>query len=145
MRLPVRKGGLLWEFVGDEAVVLDPARQRAHRLNRSAAVVWRNCDGSRSVPLIAAAAQRELSLDEPADELVSFVLSQLTGLGLVVDAEPAPETVAAAPVVGTTRRALVRKAAAALAALPIVATMAVPQPAKARSTRGNWRYRFRQP
>ena len=150
MRLPIRKRGLFWELVGEEAVVLDPARQKAHRLNRSAAAVWKSCDGARSVPAIAEAARRDLKLEEPADELVNFVLAQLSGQGLIGDAEPAQQTVATmAPPAseGTTRRAMVRKTAGiALAALPVIATMAVPKPAKAQSGRPrNWRFRFRQP
>ena len=50
-----RARDLVARSAGDEVLVYDLARHRAHRLNASAAAVWRQCDGTRDVPAIAAA------------------------------------------------------------------------------------------
>ena len=48
--LPIaRSEGVLVEEVEDELLVYDQRRDSSHRLNRTAAVVWRHCDGTRAV------------------------------------------------------------------------------------------------
>ena len=61
----------------DETLVYDLQRHKAHCLNRSAALVWRACDGKTSVAEIAARVARELDL--PNDEV--FVQAALVQLG----------------------------------------------------------------
>jgi hypothetical protein len=45
---------LLAQDVGDELVVFDERRYVAHRLNRTAAAVWRLADGQRTIADLAA-------------------------------------------------------------------------------------------
>lgn len=64
-----RRTGVLVRALGDELIVFDRATLRAHRLNPTAAAVWRACDGATSVAglctrAIAAGASRRDSLRE---------------------------------------------------------------------------------
>ena len=49
MRPDARRERLLLEEVGDELVIYDLQRHRAHQLNRTAALVWQRCDGQKTV------------------------------------------------------------------------------------------------
>lgn len=71
-----RQDKVLAEKVGDELVVYDQERHRAHRLNRTAALVWRHCDGQWTVAQLVAFLQRELhpGVDE---DVVLMTLDQL--------------------------------------------------------------------
>jgi hypothetical protein len=44
-----RSSELLTEEVDGELLIYDEERDTATRLNRTAAVVWRSCDGQRSI------------------------------------------------------------------------------------------------
>jgi hypothetical protein len=116
-----RKIGLLSETVGEETVVFDRSSQRAYRLNRSAAIVWRHCDGKNSVEDLAAIVRRELQMNEPAERVVEIALQKLASMKLL-DGPPV-----------VTRRAVGRKIALAAALIPAIAAIAVPTPAKASS------------
>jgi hypothetical protein len=71
-----RQDKLLEQAVGDELVVYDQERHRAHRLNRTAALVWRHCDGQTSILDMVALLQSKTHL--PADkELVWLALARL--------------------------------------------------------------------
>jgi Coenzyme PQQ synthesis protein D (PqqD) len=48
-----RKEQLLTQRVGDELVIYDERTHEAHRLNRTAAAVWEQADGVRTVPELA--------------------------------------------------------------------------------------------
>ncbi len=48
-RAPVPKAGVRFEELDGEAVVYDRQGKRATYLNETAAVIWKLCDGSRSV------------------------------------------------------------------------------------------------
>ncbi len=54
MQPQARQDKLLVQEVGDELVVYDQKRHVAHSLNRTAALVWQNCDGQRTVADLAA-------------------------------------------------------------------------------------------
>ncbi len=77
-----RQDNLVVREVGDELVVYDAERQRAHCLNRTSALVWRHCDGRTTVAALAAMLERELGL--PANkELVGQALQGLEKAHLV--------------------------------------------------------------
>jgi hypothetical protein len=76
MKPHARNEGLLVQEVGEEIVIHDQERRKAHRLNPTAAIVWRNCDGQHSVADMAALLQRKL--DAPQNEdLVRLTLALL--------------------------------------------------------------------
>jgi hypothetical protein len=109
-----------------ELMVYDTQRDQAHTLNRSAALIWRHCDGQHEPAAVAAQLQQELGL--PAEvELVWQAVARLQKARLL------QETAVPASV---SRRALVKKLglAAGLAALvPVVDSLSSPAAAGAVS------------
>jgi hypothetical protein len=124
-RKPVaRFAGVVTTEAGGDLLIYDLERHRAHSLDAAAAAVWRRCDGTRTPAAIAAAAGAVggASLTEDA---VRHALAQLGRAGLLGTpwVEPAPS-----------RRDLLRRAGtAAIVALPVVASIAVPSAAQAQS------------
>lgn len=122
-----RTAGLLFEEIDDELVVYDQDRDRAHRLNGTAARVWKLCDGSRAVPELAAALAGEGGA--PDEEVVRMALEQLGRADLL--ATPPPPAVA-----GVTRREAMQrlvKVAGVGLLLPVVTSISAPTPADAQS------------
>jgi hypothetical protein len=114
-----RTTGLTIEEVGDELLVYDLERHRAHSLNLGAAAVWRLCDGTRSVDDINIAAAEVLGV-EPDLTMVERALSQFEHAGLL-EAAKAPER----------RQLLSRLGWVAVA--PFIASIAIPSAAYAQS------------
>jgi len=71
-----RADELVIEELGDELLVYDLARDRAHSLGASAARVWRACDGETKVEALSA----KLELD---DDTVARALSELSDCHLL--------------------------------------------------------------
>jgi hypothetical protein len=113
---------LLVRELGDEVVVYDLGSSRSHCLNRTAALVWRACDGSRTVRAVAARIERELR--QPcSEELVRFTLGRLEAARLLESG------IGAATI---TRRELARRIGYA-ALLPVVVSVLAPRPSEAAS------------
>jgi len=127
-----RTEGLRLESLDDDLLVYDLDRNRAHRLNATAALVWRNADGQRSVADLAEVLRQ--SLDDVADE--NLVLCSLDRLAAARLLENAPERTADAA--RASRREFVRKVGAVGALsllLPVVTSIAAPTRAQAQSGR----------
>jgi hypothetical protein len=109
-------------------VVYDLERHEAHCLNRTAAFVFKQCDGRTSVREIARRLRAEF--EAPADEdLVWQALDQLDGARLLRH-KPSPP-----PGRGFSRRAVVRRVGLGLTVLlPVVTSILVPTPAEAAAT-----------
>jgi hypothetical protein len=137
-----RTEGLLTEDVDGEVLVYDQDREIVCRLNGSAALVWRSCNGERTVDEIATTVAEELG--EFVDEdLVLVALDNLVAHGLLLSGYE-PRAAAAARL---SRRRFIGRvgvAGAAAAAIPVVHTMVVPTPASAASTQG-YPYPYNQP
>jgi hypothetical protein len=121
---------LLARELPDGLVVYDMARHHAHSLNRSAALVWRRCDGKTSIREIARLLHTELSLPED-EEFVWLALTRLDKAGLMED-----RTASSAGAVVRSRRAVLRKLglSGGLALLaPVVTSIAAPRPVFAQS------------
>ena len=119
-----RTSELVVKRVGEEVLVYDLARHRAHSLNRVAAAVWRACDGTRGVSALGVAAARESGQAVPADS-VRYAL-QVLGRARLLEG-PVEEG-------GLTRReVMARLGTAAAVALPIVTTIVAPTAAQAVS------------
>lgn len=54
-----RKDGLVVQEMPDELLVYDLDTNKAHCLNQTAAIIWKNCDGETSVTEIASRYERE--------------------------------------------------------------------------------------
>ncbi len=124
-----RQARLLTREIGDELAVYDEDRDRLHVLNRTAALVWRHCDGQRTVADLAALVSRELG--SPAGEhVVWLALARLQRAHLL------EARVAAPGVASASRRALLRGAAQTAAGallLPSVTSLTAPTAALAQS------------
>ena len=66
-----RQDELVVEELQDETLVYDLKSHNASCLNRTAALVWRRCDGRATVADVAALLQKELEI--PADESVVWM------------------------------------------------------------------------
>ncbi len=68
-RMPrARKKELVLQELPDELLVYDLENQRAHCLNKTAALVWRHCDGKTGLAGMARILHEKLDL--PADQEV---------------------------------------------------------------------------
>jgi hypothetical protein len=128
-----RHDRLLVQQVGDELVVYDQEWHRAHRLNRSAAVIWSHCDGRTSAAELAELLTRELNL--PVDErVVRLALDQLEQARLLQERSAQP-----ADIVGIPRRHVIRRLelTAGLAfCVPMVESIVAPTPPMAQNNGG---------
>lgn len=124
-RLPrMREQRLVIDELPDEVLVYDLDRHKAHCLNRTAAMVWRQCDGKTSPPEIARRLQQEL--DQPFNEdLVWLALRQLDKIQLLEKPIVLPTQFA-----GMSRREMVRALGIA-AAVPLVTSILAPTAAEA--------------
>jgi hypothetical protein len=125
-RPAARTRDVVVKAVGDEMLVYDLARHRAHSLNPVAAAVWRACNGTRDVPALAATAAAGLG-HPVAPDAVRLALQDLGRAHLLTTpVEPA----------GLTRRELMRRlGTAAAVALPLVTSVVAPTAAQAQSCR----------
>ncbi len=125
-----RKDKLTIRELPDEAVIYDLERHKMHCLNRTAALVWKHCDGRHDPAALAALLGRELLLS--ADEAAAaarLALEQLGRRHLLVEAVAPPEEEER-----LSRRAALRKmAVAAAAVLPLVMTLKSPSVAWAQA------------
>ncbi len=71
-----RSEKLLIQKVGDELVIYDQERHRAHRLNRTATTIWHHCDGKTDVAGITALLEGEFPSPVTQD-VVWLALGQL--------------------------------------------------------------------
>ncbi|HMO80138.1 MAG TPA: PqqD family protein [Pyrinomonadaceae bacterium] len=119
-----RSAGLVVQDVPDEVLVYDTEKNKAHCLNRTAALVWRSCDGKTSVSELAKIVGDQAG-EEISDEIVWLALDQLSKTDLL-EREHRLETF------GRSRREALKKIGlASMVALPIVASLAAPQSALA--------------
>jgi len=118
-----REEGLVVRELPDEVLVYDLDRHKAHCLNRSAALVWRHCDGQTTVAEMAALLQRELK--SPADETVVWLALDRLGRAHLLR-EPAVPPGSAARY---SRREVMRKMGMGAAVLVPMVTSIVAQAA----------------
>lgn len=115
-----RKRELVVQDVGEETLVYDLSRHKAHCLNRSAKLLWYNCDGQRSVEEIRAVLTMEIegSIDE---SWVLYGIAQLEKADLL-------EARITTRAEGTlTRREMAKRVGwAALVAVPVVSSILAP-------------------
>jgi hypothetical protein len=122
--LPLRRRRkLVIEELADETLVYDETRHKAHCLNRTAAFVWKRCDGQTTVEQLAALLSRARGVPVEA-EIVSEALEDLRRARLLEEgpAEWKPMT---------RRRLAGRLAVAGLAS--VIASVVAPTAAQATS------------
>ncbi len=117
----MRAHDLVIDDLPDEVLVYDLERHQAHCLNRSAALVWRACDGKSSSTEIAHRLTNEL--DSPfSEDLVLIALNQLEKLNLLEREASTPAHFAV-----LSRRQMIRNLGLAAAiAVPVVTSIVAP-------------------
>jgi len=124
----MRRDGLIVRELEDETLVYDLERDEAHCLNRTAALVWKHCDGRLTVAEITKLLGHELqaTVDE---QVVRLALSQLRGKRLLTDRIPRARSTSR-----ISRREMAHRLAQAMViALPLITTIAAPTRANAGS------------
>jgi hypothetical protein len=117
-----RRAELIIEDLPTEVLVYDSARDKAHCLNQTAALVWKYCDGKTTVSRMARNLERDLDTDKVDENVVWYALDQLSKDHLL-EASFAPPAILG----GLTRRQMVRTLGiAAVIAVPLVTSIVVP-------------------
>jgi hypothetical protein len=128
LRPRTRQARLIIQELDEELLVYDTTRHDVHCLNRSAALVWRCCDGRRTVPELA----REVAALQggtESEEIVWCALDQLAERHLL---EEATEREILATTL--TRRELMQRLAFTVGlAVPLVTSMPTPVAAQTAS------------
>ena len=126
-----RRDDLVVKEMPDEVLIYDLQSDKAHCLNRTAALVWNYCDGRTTVATMAGRLKQEL--DIAVDERVVWLaLDQLSKKNLL-DEEILPP----ASMAGINRRHMMRAMGlAAVVAVPMVISIVAPVPAQAGSLGG---------
>jgi hypothetical protein len=120
-----RQTGLIIEDLPDEVLVYDSDRDSALCLNRTAASVWKRCDGKTTPARLARLIEKEFRITG-GDEVVSLALGQLEESHLLIGKAPVP-------VPRISRRELVRRLGIAAAVVPVITLILVPT-ARAQAT-----------
>lgn len=118
---------LVIEELPEELMIYDPNRKKAFCLNQTAALVWKQANGSRTVEEIADLMAKQTG-SPVSGEMVRYSLDVLAKDGLLEQ----PLANQAAPL-GVTRRALLQKFGIGAMALPAVTVLLV-SPAKAHAS-----------
>ena len=89
-RMPIaRQEQLIVEEILDETIIYDLRRNRAHSLNRTAALVWRHCDGRTGVRTLARLLAKELEVP-PSEAMVWMALNRLAKARLLASSPTLP-------------------------------------------------------
>jgi hypothetical protein len=128
-RLPqARTAELVVQTVGTEIMIYDASTAKAHVLNESAALVWKYADGRHDRSQIARFVSG--TLNQPFDvSMVDYCLEQLDEQNLLDSSTQVPS-------MRMTRRDVLKRATliGAVAAVPVIVSIAAPSPAAAQST-----------
>jgi hypothetical protein len=125
MKPQKRDLNILIQEVGNETVVYDQERHRAHRLNPTAALIFRHCDGRHSFADLAGIVSRQMGLAE-AGNVVRLGLEELREADLLASRE----TELQAPVTVSRREMISQLKYAGVfgLALPAITSIATPAP-----------------
>ena len=119
-----RKTGLVIQEVPEEVLVYDLDANKAHCLNQNAALIWKSCDGNRSITDIAKHVE-SLAGGNISDDFVWLAIDQLNENNLL-------EHEMSSKFSGLSRRDVIKKIGlSAMIAVPIIASLAAPPSALA--------------
>jgi coenzyme PQQ synthesis protein D (PqqD) len=134
-----RTEGLRAEEADDGVLVYGEQGDLILRMNRSAAVVWRNSDGTRTVSDLVDTLTEELGEQADADQVL-VALDELSRHGLIESGYDRRDPAAAR----LSRRQFVRRvgvaAAVVMGAMPIVHSMTAPEPAEGSTFAKHYSY-----
>ena len=122
-----RKSGLVVQEVPDEVLVYDLERNKAHCLNKTAAMVWKSCDGNNSVADIARSVESQAG-GAVSEDFVWLAIDQLSENDLL-------ETEIRSAFGNQSRREVIKKIGlASMVGLPIIASLVAPSSAMAAAS-----------
>jgi hypothetical protein len=125
-----RKDSLIVKELPDETLVYDLQRDKAHCLNSTAALVWKNCDGKRTIGQLRELMEQDAGVPVP-EEMVWLALDQLETFKLLDDGPAIPLQLS-----GMSRRSLMKRIGFAAIAIPVIISISAPTPASAQSIPG---------
>ncbi|MEP7076929.1 MAG: PqqD family protein [Acidobacteriota bacterium] len=119
-----RKTGLVVQDMPDEVLVYDLDSNKAHCLNKSAAFVWKSCDGTKTVPDIVNLFASEAG-EKVSEDFVWVAIDQLSENSLL-------EASIKADFAGRSRRDVIKKIGmVSVISIPIIASLVAPKNALA--------------
>lgn len=119
-----RNEELVIQDLPEEVLVYDLKSHKAHCLNKTAAFIWKNCDGQKTAEEIAKMMEAEWRTPVTEDA-VWFALNKLSKAELLQERIVLPEARA-----GMSRRSAMRRLGfGALIAVPVVMSIVTPTPA----------------
>ncbi|HEY0427864.1 MAG TPA: PqqD family protein [Pyrinomonadaceae bacterium] len=127
-QVPVaRKQGLVVQEMPEEVLIYDLDTNKAHCLNKTAAFVWKSCDGNKSIADITKSFENDFG--SPVNEdLVWLAVEQLNDKNLLSEGLQTNFK-------GQNRREVIKKIGfAAVIALPVVASLTAPSSALATAS-----------
>lgn len=122
-----RKDSLIVKELPDETLIYDTQRDKAHCLNSTAALVWKNCDGKKTVGQLRELMEKDAGAPVP-EEMVWLALDQLKQFSLLESAVTQPPHLS-----NVSRRQMMRLAATAAIAAPVIFSIVAPNAAQAQS------------
>src|SRR5713101_2119140 len=135
-----RAAKLIVREFGDELLVYDKERHEAHCLNRTAALVWKKCDGRTSVKEISRRLAKEMSDGEGSfdERVVWHALEQFQRDHLLEERFKVPAGLLTTINDGLNRRQMMRAlGVTAVVALPLVTSIVAPTAAQAATCTGS--------
>jgi hypothetical protein len=128
----VRRDNFVIQELPEELLVYDLDKNKGHCLNRTAAFVWKHCDGQTSVSEIARHLRRE-SKSEVDEKVIWLALSQLSKKHLLETPVITPTRMA-----GINRRQMIRAlGVGAVVAVPLITSVFAPTAVEAATCGGN--------
>jgi hypothetical protein len=130
--IPVRRNdALVVQEVDGEVLIYDLKKDKAFCLNNTSALVWRGCDGKRTITDINNWIGKHLN-SQTNEEVVWLALDQLSKEDLLENQIKLENRLGELP----RREAIKRIGAASLIALPVIASLATPAAAQSTSICG---------
>jgi hypothetical protein len=126
-----RKDQIVIQELRDEILIYDLQKNKALCLNQTSALIWQECDGTKSVAEISQSLSKKLKLNISQD-IVWLALSQFKTDNLLTDSHQF-----ITPFEGLTRREVVRRIGfASIIALPVISSVVAPTAIHAQSGAG---------
>jgi hypothetical protein len=122
-----RKRSLIIKELANETLVYDLETDRAHCLNETAARIWKNCDGKKTVAQLCELLEKDADAAVPK-EMAWLALEQLEKFKLLETPVTQPAYLA-----GMSRRQMVRLVGTVAIAVPAITSILSPSPAQAAS------------
>lgn len=122
-----RQEQLIVKELPGELLIYDLKLDKAHCLNETAALVWKNCDGKRTVGQLHELIEKDAGVPVP-EEMVWLALDQLETFKLLDDSPASPLALS-----GMSRRSLVKRIGFAAIAIPVIISISAP-PASAQAS-----------